>query len=40
MAIHTLADALFPNPHNETLGLDLQEAEDGSPGIRPRRRRR
>ena len=27
MALHTLADALFPNPHEGKLGLDLLEAE-------------
>ena len=27
MAIHTLADALFPNQHEGKLGIDLEEAE-------------
>lgn len=27
LAIHTLADALFPNPHNGKLGMDLEESE-------------
>ena len=28
MAIHTLAEALFPKPHGGSLGLDLHEAEE------------
>lgn len=27
MALHTLADALFPHPHDGQLGLDLEESE-------------
>lgn len=30
MALVTVADALFPNPHNGQLGMDLEESEQGA----------
>lgn len=39
MTLHTLADALFPNFHKGTLGMDLAESEEDAADVTPELRK-